>query len=92
MVSIARELDPEQLSFPVSRSIYWVHSGRALAQLRGAGMTPCGRLRTAEDLNPTLVRRHPMAREVIATLRPGTRRDAIGTELRRMAHRAGVPM
>ncbi|MGH3718401.1 MAG: hypothetical protein ACRDRI_06065 [Pseudonocardiaceae bacterium] len=92
VVSIGREVDPEHLPFPVSRSIYWVHSGRALAQLRGRRGDAVRALRTAEDLNPTLVRRHPMAREAIATLLPGTRSDAIGTELRRMAHRAGVPM
>ncbi len=92
VVSIAQEVGPERLPFPVSRSIYWVHSGRALARLRGRQDDAVRALRTAEDIHPTLVRRHPMARDAIATLLPGTRRDAIGTELRRMAHRAGLPM
>ncbi|MGH3698207.1 MAG: hypothetical protein ACRDQ9_07355 [Pseudonocardiaceae bacterium] len=75
----------------MNRAIYWVHCGRALAQLRGRQDDAVRALRTAEDLHPTLVHRHPMARDVIATLLLGTHRDATGTELRRMAHRAGLP-
>jgi transcriptional regulator with XRE-family HTH domain len=91
VVSIAQEIDPERHPFQSNRAIYWVHLGRALARLRGRQDDAVRALRTAEDLHPTLVRRHPMARDAIATLLPGTRRDAIGTELRRMAHRAGLP-
>jgi transcriptional regulator with XRE-family HTH domain len=91
VVSIAREIDPERHPFRSNRAVYWVHLGRALARLRGRQDDAVRALRTAEDLHPTLVRRHPMARDAIATLLPGTRRDAIGTELRRMAHRAGLP-
>lgn len=76
----------------MNRSIYWVHLGRALARLRGRQDDAVRALRTAEDLHPTLVRRHPMARDAIAMLLPGARRDTIGTELRRMAHRAGLPI
>ncbi|MGH3975667.1 MAG: helix-turn-helix domain-containing protein [Pseudonocardiaceae bacterium] len=90
--SIGQTVDPERHSFPVSRSIYWVNYGRALAQLRGRQDDAVRAPRTAEDLNPILVRRHPMARDAIATLLPSTRRDAIGTELRGMAHRAGLPV
>ncbi len=89
--SIAQTVDPERHPFPVSRSIYWVNYGRALARLRGRKDDAVLALRTAEDLNPTLVRRHPMARDAIATLLPGTRSNAIGIELRRMAQRAGLP-
>jgi len=89
--SIGQTVDPERHPFPVSRSIYWVNYGRALAQLRGRHDDAVRALRTAEDLNPILVRRHPMTREAIATLLPRTRNDATGTELRRMAHRAGLP-
>src|SRR5262249_33426590 len=32
---IAQEVDPSRMPFQRSRSIYWVHLGRALAQLRG---------------------------------------------------------
>ncbi len=91
VVRIAQQVDPEHQPFPVNRAIYWVHCGRALAQLRGRQDDAVRALRTAEDLHPTLVHRHPMARDVIATLLLGTHRDATGTELRRMAHRAGLP-
>ena len=91
VVSIGQEIDPERHPFQSNRAVYWVHLGRALAQLRGRQDDAVRALRTAEDLHPTLVRRHPMARDAIATLLPGARRDTIGTELRRMAHRAGLP-
>jgi hypothetical protein len=91
VVNIAREVDPERIPFPVNRAVYWVHSGRALAQLPGRHDDAVRALRIAEDLRPILVRRHPMAREAIATLLPSTRNDAIGIELRRMAHRADLP-
>jgi hypothetical protein len=68
-----------------------MHSGRALAQLRGRQDDAVRALRTAESIFPTMVLRDPNVREAIATLLPGARRDAIGTELRGMAHRAGLP-
>jgi transcriptional regulator with XRE-family HTH domain len=91
-VSIAQNLHPERHPFAVNQAYYWINHGRALAQLRGRHDDAVRALRTAEDIFPTKVRRDPMVRDVIATLLPGTRRDAIGTELRRMAHRAGLPM
>jgi transcriptional regulator with XRE-family HTH domain len=90
-VSIAQDVHPERHPFPSGRAHYWMHYGRALAQLRGRRDDAVRALRTAEDIFPIKVRRDPLVREVIATLLPGTRRDAIGTELRRMAHRAGLP-
>ncbi len=90
-VSIAQDVDPERHPFPVNRAHYWVQYGRALARLRGRRDDAVRALRTAEDIFPTKVRRDPIVREVIATLLPGARHDAIGTELRRMAHRAGLP-
>jgi transcriptional regulator with XRE-family HTH domain len=89
---IAQELDPARIPFAVNRSLYWVHSGRALAQLRGRHDDAVRALRTAESIFPTMVLRDPQVREAIATLLPGTRRDAIGAELRGMAHRAGLPV
>ncbi len=90
-VSIAQDVDPERHPFPVNRAHYWVQYGRALARLRGRRDDAVRALRTAEDIFPTKVRRDPLVRDAIATLLPSARRDAIGTELRRMAHRAGLP-
>ena len=67
-----------------------MHSGRALAQLPGRHDDAVRALRTAENIVPTMVLRDPQVRGTIATLLPGTRRNATGTELRRMAHRAGL--
>ncbi len=89
--SIVQDVDPERHPFPSGRGHYWMHYGRALARLRGRHDDAVRALRTAEDIHPTRVRRDPLVRDVIATLLPGARRDAIGIELRRMAHRAGLP-
>ncbi|MGQ0774247.1 MAG: helix-turn-helix domain-containing protein [Pseudonocardiales bacterium] len=92
-VSIAEDvLHPERHPFPVNQVPYWTHYGRALAQLRGRRDDAVRALRTAEDIFPTAVRRDPIVRDTIATLLPGARRDAIGTELRGMAHRVGLPV
>jgi transcriptional regulator with XRE-family HTH domain len=88
---IAQGVDPERHPLPVNRSVYWVHLGRALAQLRGRHDDAVRALRTAESIFPTMVLRNPDVRDTIATLLPGARRGDIGTELRRMAHRAGLP-
>jgi transcriptional regulator with XRE-family HTH domain len=91
-VSIAQDVHAEPHPFPSGRAHYWMHYGRALARLRGRRDDAVRALRTAEDIFPIKVRRDPLVRDVIATLLPGTRRDAIGTELRGMAHRAGLPV
>ncbi|MGH3886703.1 MAG: helix-turn-helix domain-containing protein [Pseudonocardiaceae bacterium] len=91
-VSVARDVHPESHPFMSGRAHYWMHYGRALAQLQGRRDDAVRALRTAEDIFPIRVRRDPLVRDVIATLLPGTRRDAIGVELRGMAHRAGLPV
>lgn len=88
---IAQEIDPERIPLPVNRSVYWVHVGRALAQLRGRHNDAVRALLTAESIFPTMVLRDPHVREAIATLLPRIRNNAISTELRAMAHRAGLP-
>jgi len=90
-VSIAQNLHPERHPRAVSQAYYWMNYGRALAQLRGRRDDAVRALRNAEDIFPTKVHRDPLVRDAIATPLPGMRRDAIGTELRRMAHRAGLP-
>jgi hypothetical protein len=89
---IAQQIDPERIPLLVNRSIYWMHSGRALAQLRGRHDEAVRALRTAESIFPTMVLRDPNVREALATLLPSTRRDAIGMELRGLAYRAGLPV
>jgi transcriptional regulator with XRE-family HTH domain len=89
---IAQEVNPERNPFPLNQSLYSVHVGRALAQLRGRQDDAVRALRTAESISPTMVLRDPKVRDVIAMLLPGARRDAIGTELRGLAHRAGLPV
>ncbi|MBV9013659.1 MAG: helix-turn-helix transcriptional regulator [Pseudonocardiales bacterium] len=91
-VRIAGEVDPESAPFPTVRAHYWIDYGCALARLRGRRDDAVLALRTAEDLFPTRVRRHPMIRDVIAELLTRSRRDALGQELWGMAYRAGLPV
>ncbi|MGH3908254.1 MAG: helix-turn-helix domain-containing protein [Pseudonocardiaceae bacterium] len=89
-VSIAQDVHPERHPFPVNQAHYWTHYGRALAGLRGRADDAVRALRTAEDIFPTKVRRDPWVREVVATLLPGARRDAVGMEIRGLAYRTGL--
>ncbi len=91
-VSIAQDVHPERHPFPSGRAYAWMHYGRALARLRGRHDDAVRALRTAEDIFPTKMRRDPLVRDTVATLLPGARRDAMGTELRGLAHRAGLPV
>ncbi|MBV9139668.1 MAG: helix-turn-helix transcriptional regulator [Pseudonocardiales bacterium] len=91
-VSIAPDVHPERHPFQKARADYWRCYGRALAQMRGRRDDAVRALRTAEDLLPIQARRDPRVRDVLATLLPGSRSDAIGRELRAMAQRAGLPV
>ncbi|MGB6164498.1 MAG: helix-turn-helix transcriptional regulator [Pseudonocardiaceae bacterium] len=92
VLSIARDVHPEQHPFLSGRAHYWMFYGRALAELPGRRDDAVRALRTAEDIFPVKVLRDPLVRDVIATMLPGTRKDVIGMELRGMAHRAGLPV
>ncbi|HEY2763942.1 MAG TPA: helix-turn-helix transcriptional regulator, partial [Pseudonocardiaceae bacterium] len=89
-VSLAQNVNPERHRYPVNRAYYWVHYGRALAQLRSRTDDAVAALRMAEDIFPTAVRRNPLVRDVVATLLPAAGRDAVGMELRGLAHRSGL--
>src|SRR5262249_32279363 len=88
---VAPEVDPQRNPLLVNRSVYWVHLGCALPQRGGRPDDAVRALRTAETIFPTMVLRNLKVREAIGTLLPGTHSDAIDIELRRMAHRAGLP-
>ena len=90
-VNIAREVDPRRHPFPVNRTFYWIHVGRALSKLSGRGDDAVRALRTAERIFPTAVLRHQGVREVLGEmLTGGSVRGAMGVELRGMAYRAGL--
>ncbi|MGH3938567.1 MAG: helix-turn-helix domain-containing protein [Pseudonocardiaceae bacterium] len=88
--AVAERLDPRQHPSRERRATYWMDYGRALAHLRGHHDDAVRALRTAEELFPMRVLRNPFAREAIAVLLPGARRDRLGRELRGMAYRAGL--
>ncbi len=91
-VSITQDIHTSRHPSPSGRAHHWMFTGRALARLRGRHDDAVRALRTAEDIFPVKVRRDPMVRDAIATLLPGARRDAVGMELRGLAHRAGLPV
>jgi transcriptional regulator with XRE-family HTH domain len=91
-LSIAQDVHPEHHPWATRSAAYWVERGRALARVRGRRDEAVMAFHRAKTISPHHVHRNPPAREVIATLLPGMRSDAIGRELRAMAHRAGLPV
>jgi hypothetical protein len=89
-VGIGQNVNPDRHPLPGAQVQYWVHYGRALAQLRGHHDDAVRALHTAEKIFPTMVLREPRVRDTIAVLLRHSRRDAIGEELRGMARRAGL--
>ncbi|MGH4018829.1 MAG: XRE family transcriptional regulator, partial [Pseudonocardiaceae bacterium] len=72
---------------------YWGDYSRVLARLRGRREDAVRALRRAEDLFPARVYRHPLTRDTVAELVARTNRDSsAGRELRKIAHRAGLPV
>jgi hypothetical protein len=65
-------------------------AGTAESNGEGERRAVISRQRHAETMNPVRVRRSPLVRDTIAVLLPGTRRDAVGQELRDTAFRAGL--
>lgn len=87
---IAETVNPAALASPTRRSAYWREYGRALARLPRQQDKAVMMLRRAERISPARIHRHPFMRSVIAELLAKAKRDAVGRELRGMAHRAGL--
>jgi transcriptional regulator with XRE-family HTH domain len=93
VVSIAQNVHPERHPSQGARAMYWLHYGGALAQLQGRHDDAVRALRTAEDIDPTKVRRDAMVRNTVAMLLRQSRRGSqADQELRGMARRAGLPV
>ncbi|MGH3806680.1 MAG: helix-turn-helix domain-containing protein [Pseudonocardiaceae bacterium] len=91
--AIAESLDPDVHPNLPRRAVYWVDYGRALTRLRGRQDHAVMALRRAEKMSPHHLLRNAYVPDVLAELlarRP--QRDALGVELRGMAHRAGLPV
>jgi transcriptional regulator with XRE-family HTH domain len=89
---IATTVDPEALASPTRRSAYWREYGRALARMPKQRDNAVLMLRRAELISPARIHRHPFMRSVLSELLVKAKRDAVGRELRGMAHRAGLPV
>ena len=88
--SVARDVDPRHHPFSVNRTFFWIHRGRALAQLPGRQDDAVRALRTAERIFPTAVLRHQGVREVLGELLTRGSVREMSVELRGMAYRAGL--
>jgi transcriptional regulator with XRE-family HTH domain len=88
--SVAERIHPEGHD-RVRQAYYWADYGRALARMRGRRADAVRALRRAETISPRLIQRGPVIRDVLAELLARSQRDAMGLELRGMAHRAGLP-
>lgn len=92
-VRIAEGLQPETHPLRTRQALYWVNYGQALSRLRRRYEDAVEALRHAEVISPHDVQRDPITREVLAELLTRVRPDSpAGRELRRMAHRAGLPV
>lgn len=89
---IAETVNPEALPSPTRVSAYYREYGRALARLPKQRDTAVMMLRRAELISPARIHRHPFMRSVLSELLAKAKCDAVGRELRGMAHRAGLPV
>ncbi|WP_235925997.1 helix-turn-helix domain-containing protein [Actinokineospora pegani] len=83
-------VSPNAIPSPQRRAAYWADRGRALTRVRGRRADAVRALREAERISPARVHRHPFTRAVLAELVTKAPNDAVGRELRGMAHRAGL--
>ncbi|MDQ3762105.1 MAG: helix-turn-helix domain-containing protein [Actinomycetota bacterium] len=91
--TIAEDLNPAEHPSRERRATYWMDYGRALARIRGRQDDAVRAFRTAEELFPMRVLRNPFVSDVLGELLVRrSHRDAVGTELRGMAYRAGLPV
>lgn len=88
---LAQGVAPDRHPHLTRQVTYWVDYGRALSRLPGRREDAVHALRTAEDLFPLRVYRHPIARDVLTELTRKPPAGRAGEELRGLAYRAGLP-
>lgn len=91
-LDVAAGLQPETHPWPERRAVYWIHSARALVGVGGRDREAVVALRRAEKLSEHHVHRSVFVRDVLSVLLTRARRDAVGTELRGLAFRTGLPV
>lgn len=87
---IAAGIEPGRIENTERRAAYHRDRGLALARIR-LDQEATEQIRTAEDLDPTRTRNHPLVRDAVAAMRARARREAGGRDLRGLAHRMGMP-
>lgn len=89
---VAETLRPGGHPWVTRRAAFWVWRGQAFSKVRGHREDALLALRKAEKLSPHHVYRNPFARDALLELLARSQRDAVGSELRAMAFRAGIPV
>jgi hypothetical protein len=89
-VHVGQAMAPNALPNTTRRAAYWTGYGQGLANIRGRRSEAVGALRRAEELFPERVYRHPIVRNTVLGLVKRTKHDALGRELRGLAHRTGL--
>jgi transcriptional regulator with XRE-family HTH domain len=90
-IRVARTVNPQEHRFPIFQAMYWMNYGRALTSVRRRDDAARAMLR-AETLHPTSVLRNPFNRDTLMELATHAKDNALGREIRGMAHRAGLPV
>jgi transcriptional regulator with XRE-family HTH domain len=90
-IRVARTVNPGEHPFPLFRAMYLVDYGRALTSVRRRDGAARAMLH-AEKLSPTYALRNPFARDTLMELATHAKDNALGREIRGMAHRAGLPV
>lgn len=91
-VVVARDLNRDAHPHRSRQATSWVSYARALAGLRGRQADAVLALKRAEAILPLEVQRNQRSRDLLAGMITKMRYDAIGSELRGMAYRAGVSL
>jgi transcriptional regulator with XRE-family HTH domain len=91
VIRLAQTVNPQEHPYPVRRAEYWSDYGRALTSVRRRDDAAHALLR-AEKIHPVRVLRDPLTRDSLAELVGHSKDDALGRQVRGMAHRAGLPV
>jgi transcriptional regulator with XRE-family HTH domain len=89
---IARSVNPRLIPSRTRQAGYYMELGRGLANTRKNDHAAITAFRQAEDLAGPYVRSNPFVRDAVTTMSARIRRDALGRELRGLAHRMRISL
>src|SRR5262249_31406958 len=90
VVALSRTTTPEPLNIVDRRQMYWIETGRALAQSGTTDREAEVAVLRAERLAPALFAAHPMTREVLSSMVRRAQYRSVSDDLQTLARRVGV--